>query len=530
MGDGLPTYSSKDEALISRNPRIKDTLFSEDVLAYVATHEGISPITPPLKDAFQKHPINKIWATFRDRDQERRFMESYNVAAFSAIKRLAVIGLIANTVYAGIYVLLEGITSDTYITIGICLYAVVCLAISYKLPVNFVKGNAHILIGIFIIDDGYRNFAVLIYGTYTLYVYVLTDITVQPEIKLRKIYCNSRGKFALSPSLCGSNGVLLRNIRLSLPTIFALLGASSFWKKISESPQLSQILFSVALCLRGLNGLNFNIDTANNRFMCLIIIWWDKNDETYFLMHSALIAMILAAGGPAQSLMSNHLIVCGILIAASFVATFFVKNTLFLLLIASVPLAAAFNSKSEKFTLQKVMDAQGKDIDDEEEEKEVYNAFPVDEEDGDSMGSLQLTRGALKRGTTIVGTIRSAMYQTSIIPIVTARHEGASPVTMSLQEAFENHPIRNLKIVAIGIIALTVYTIVFAVISGPYFDTYMNAIVGVFAVICYLASFFIPKKFIQEKSHIMTAIFVFLIFNPALTISYYNSALKFNRT
>ncbi|KAJ3203919.1 hypothetical protein HDU67_009860 [Dinochytrium kinnereticum] len=135
-------------------------------------------------------------------------------------------------------------------------------------------------------------------------------------------YCNARGKFALSPSLCGDNGLIIRNIRLSLPPILICAVLLSYIKSISESTMASQTI----------------------------------------------VALIFSACGSSVLFMDMYLYLFAYLIVASIITMLVTKTILmflFLLLFVSIPVAASFNIDMEKnehrfFALWEVLCQQGK--------------------------------------------------------------------------------------------------------------------------------------------------------------------------
>ncbi|KAJ3104744.1 hypothetical protein HDU97_008923 [Phlyctochytrium planicorne] len=76
--------------------------------------------------------------------------------------------------------------------------------------------------------------------------------------------------------------------------------------------------------------------------------------------------------------------------------------------------------------------------DDLQRRVESKSAIALEEADGGDVEDVKI-----HRPKTVARTFHTNFYQTSVIPVLVVRHEGASPVTMSLQEAFENHPIDN---------------------------------------------------------------------------------------
>ncbi|KAJ3108724.1 hypothetical protein HDU97_000122 [Phlyctochytrium planicorne] len=158
------------------------------------------------------------------------------------------------------------------------------------------------------------------------------------------------------------------------------------------------------------------------------------------------------------------------------------------------------------------------------------------------------------------GSIRSGLQAKSANNLV-ANQKGASPVTETLQEAFEGSPINfklarfrdpkeeqkfmclfnkeqenqnpmtysaNLRLLLIGLVVFTFYSSVFAVIAGVYYETYITIGVLTFGLSYYIGHFFIPKEKISRHGHIMNTIFIFFFFNPQFTVSYYFSAMKSN--
>ncbi|KAJ3217677.1 hypothetical protein HDU67_007500 [Dinochytrium kinnereticum] len=154
-------------------------------------------------------------------------------------------------------------------------------------------------------------------------------------------YCNDQGKNAISPSLCGAKGWILRNIRLSLLPLLLVGAFLSHLKVIEESPKISQYLFVIVFSLRG----------VALEAMYGLVIKWNRTDETSFLILSTLIAKLFVACGSSVLLMDMYFIFCLILVVSSIVIIISIRLMLpflFLLLCVAVPLGASYNIQMEK--------------------------------------------------------------------------------------------------------------------------------------------------------------------------------------
>ncbi|KAJ3104747.1 hypothetical protein HDU97_008926 [Phlyctochytrium planicorne] len=148
-----------------------------------------------------------------------------------------------------------------------------------------------------------------------------------------------------------------------------------------------------------------------------------------------------------------------------------------------------------------------------------------DEEVLGSLTSIEPVASVLKTEKR-AGTVRTGLYQTSVIPIANVRHEGATPVSVSLQEAFESNPIRNIWAMFVDPAEEKRFKNWENQNRLNFSETYITIGVTIFAGICFTISYYIPKELIKRNSHVFSAVFVFLLFNPQLTISYYYAANK----
>ncbi|KAI8842120.1 hypothetical protein BC829DRAFT_401695 [Chytridium lagenaria] len=111
-----------------------------------------------------------------------------------------------------------------------------------------------------------------------------------------KPYCDASKLFTISPSLCGSKGLLIQVLRhADLPVLFVGLGLT--WSRYFHEHHYSMhILMMLILAIRGISLIVY------------LLVNWDTQDSTRSLFMSYLVTMQFGACGPYNLIYQQHAI------------------------------------------------------------------------------------------------------------------------------------------------------------------------------------------------------------------------------
>ncbi|KAJ3116332.1 hypothetical protein HDU96_009892 [Phlyctochytrium bullatum] len=154
-------------------------------------------------------------------------------------------------------------------------------------------------------------------------------------------YCDSKnGRAPISPSLCGNNGTLLRNLRLIMIPVVGFAAAVTFLRPVAENWRYAQTVFVIAFAIRGL------ILEA----MYGLIMKWNSKDETHFLILATFQGIFFISAGSSALLMGYFFALVGIMVAGTMVVMTVFKIALlymFLLMVVTIPMAGAHTVNME---------------------------------------------------------------------------------------------------------------------------------------------------------------------------------------